>query len=198
MSVEIEMRGAVEGLASYFRNAKGAAERAEVFAVRDAGRMARSESSKQIRSQVNFSVSYLNQEGRLTLVTGDGGKSAVLTGRHRATSLARFATTPFGVGRDRPKRGIRVKVAREGSGYNLNKSYSAFFVRLRNGNQGLAVRTRDGRAPSAGAKPIFGGNAFLLYGPSVGQVAFDVFPDIAPAVGDKLATEFLRHFERLQ
>lgn len=198
MSVEVELKGLVDGLAGYFRGAAERAERAEVLAVRDAARMARSESSKEIRSQVNFSVSYLNQAGRLELAIGEGGKAATLTGRHRATSLARFATTPFGVGRDRPKRGIRVKVNKRSAGVNLNKHYSAFFVRLKNGNQGLAVRTKDGRAPSAGAKPIFGGNAFLLYGPSVGQVAFDVFPDIAPDVANKLSTEFLRHFERLQ
>ena len=196
MSVEVEMKG-LAGLSRYFDTAYDRAEKAERFAVRDATRMARSESSKQIRSQVNFSVSYLNDAGRLEAVTSNRGKEATLTARHRATSLANRVfnkTAPFF---GRPKQGSKI-VVRVAKGSGGRQIKNGFFVPLRGGNVGLAVRTPDGKAPSRGAKPIFDGNAHLLYGPSVGQVAFDVFPDIAPDVSDKLAYEFIRHFERLR
>lgn len=196
MTVEVDMQG-LDALQTYFRTANERAERAEPLAVRDAARYARSRSSREIRSQVNFTVSYLNQDGRLELAYKSGGREATVSGRHRATSLANRVfnrTTPrFG----RPPKGfkVRVRVGKQGGGHVFE---NAFFLRLRNGNVGLAVRTENGRAPSAGAKPIFGGAAHLLYGPSVGQVAFDVFPEIAPDTADKLANEFVRHFERMR
>lgn len=199
MSVEVEMRG-LDSLQSYFNTARERAERVEPMAIRDASRYARSESSRRIRSQVNFSVSYLNADGRLELAYHDGGKSSTLTGRHRATSLANRVfnkTVPqFG----RPPKGfkIKVRVAKSGTGYTFGKENPAFFLRLRNGNVGLAVRTPNGQAPSAGAKPIFGGEAHLLYGPSIGQIAYDVFPEIAPETAGRLADAYLRHFERMR
>lgn len=193
MSVDVEMKG-LERLKEYFRDADDRVERAETLAVSNATRFARSESSKQIRSQVNFSVSYLGKDGRLEVKQSNGGREATLTARHRATSLANpiFNRTAPRFGR--PKKGfkVRVHVAKKG-GYTFE---NAFFMPLRGGNVGLAVRTANGRAPSAGAKPIFGGAAHLLYGPSVGQVAFDVFPEIAGDVSEKLATEFIRQIER--
>lgn len=187
----------IEALGDLFRQASDRAERAEVFAVSSASRFARSESSKEIRSQVNFTTSYLNQDGRLELTRSNGGREATLTGRHRATSLANPVfnkTTPF-FGRPRKGVVVKVRVARQGGGAQIE---GGFFVRLKGGNVGLAVRTEDGRAPSRGAKPIFGGDAHLLYGPSVGQVAYDVFPDLAPAISNKFADEFVRNFERLR
>jgi len=193
MSVEIDMVG-LDRLKAYFKDAGDRLDRAEVMAVSNASRFARSESSKEIRSTVNFTVSYLNKDDRLEVKRNHGGREATLTGRHRATSLANpifNKTTPrYG----RPKKGfkVRVQVARKG-GYTFE---NAFFVPLRSGNVGLAVRTPDGRPPSAGAKPIFGGAAHLMYGPSVGQIAFDVFPAIAGDLSEKLATEFIRQVER--
>lgn len=187
------MKG-LDRLKEYFRGAGERVERAEVMAVSNATRFARSEASKQIRSQVNFTVSYLNQDGRLEVKRGSDGREATLTARHRATSLANpifNRTAPvFG----RPKKGfkVRVKVSKKG-GHTFE---NAFFLPLRGGNVGLAVRTPDGRPPSLGAKPIFGGAAHLLYGPSVGQVAFDVFPGIAPDVATRLEDEFIRQVER--
>lgn len=194
MSVEVDIKG-IGSLDGFFRGVNQAAERAETLAVSNASRWARSEASRQIRSQVNFTVSYLNDAGRLERVFKSGGKEATITGRHRATSLANPVfnrTQPFF---GRPKKGskIRVRVAKRGPGHTFT---NAFFLPLKNSNVGLAVRTPDGRPPSAGAKPIFGGSAHLLYGPSVGQVAFDVFPDIAPDVGERLSNEFLRQMNR--
>lgn len=194
MTVEVDMKG-IGSLDAFFRDVGDRAEVAERLAVSNTSRWARSEASRQIRSQVNFTVSYLNDAGRLERVIKSGGKEASITGRHRATSLANPVfnkTQPFF---GRPKKGskIRVRVTKRGPGHTFT---GAFFLPLKNGNVGLAVRTPDGRPPSAGAKPIFGGAAHLLYGPSVGQVAFDVFPDIAPEVGDRFGTEFLRQMER--
>lgn len=196
MTVEVDIKG-LGTLDAFFKSVGAAAERAEPLAVSNASRWARSEASRQIRSQVNFSVSYLNSDGRLERVVKAGGKEATITGRHRATSLANPVfnkTQPFF---GRPKKGakVRVRVTKRGPGHTFT---NAFFLPLKNGNVGLAMRTPDGRPPSAGAKPIFGGSAHLLYGPSVGQVAFDVFPDIAPEVGERLASEFVRQFERFR
>ena len=196
MSVDIDLRG-LDSLREYFRTAPERAERAEKLAVRDASRFARSQSSKSIRSQVNFTVSYLNENGRLELAYSRGGSEATLTGRHRATSLANriFNKSPIRFGR--PKKGTRIKV-RVAKGSTGAVIKNGFYVPLKNGNVGLAVRTPGGRPPSAGAKPIFGGAAHLLYGPSVGQVAFDVFPEVAPETADRLAGEYVRHFERMR
>lgn len=196
MSVDVDIKG-LGTLDAFFRNVGGAAERAEPLAVSNASRWARSEASRQIRSQVNFTVSYLNADNRLERVLKNGGREATITGRHRATSLANPVfnrTTPF-FGRPKKGRKIVVRVSKRSTGAQIE---NGFFLPLKNGNVGLAVRTPGGRPPSAGAKPIFGGAAHLLYGPSVGQIAFDVFPDIAPEVGERLASEFVRQFERLR
>lgn len=196
MSVEVEMRG-LDALRTYFETARERAERVEPMAVRDAARFARAESSRRIRSQVNFTASYLNQDNRLELAYQQGGREATITGRHRATSLANrvFNKGPIEFGRPRKGMKVRVRVAKSSGGKVID---GAFYVRLRNSNVGLAVRSENGRPPSAGAKPIFGGAAFLLYGPSVGQVAFDVFPEISPETADRLADSYVRHFERLR
>lgn len=199
MSVEVETRG-LDALIRYCRNAPETADQAAVFATNRAAEFGRTLTSREIRDQVNFTASYLNAPGRLNITRRASRTDieAVVTGRNRPTSLARFATTPFSVGPRRSKRGIRVRVAR-GGGATIP---GAFFVRLRGAaegsNEGLAIRTKGGRPPSGtrGAKPIFKG-AYLLYGPSIGQVAHDVFPAVVDRVGDKQVDEFMRQFERM-
>lgn len=190
MTLTIDTTG-FRDIETFFRRADEAADRAIAPSVSEAARFGRALASREIRQQVNFSASYLNSQGRLEVQREDANE-ATIKGRNRPTSLARrpFSTTPITFGRR--KRGVRVKVSRQGSGHLID---GAFFVRLRNGNVGLAVRPPDGRRPSRGAVPIFNG-AFLLYGPSVGQVAFDVFPDIEPQVSDRLSDEFIRQFRR--
>lgn len=200
MTVEVTTRG-LDQLAAFFREVPEVASRAAVFAVNDGSVFARRLSSKEIRDQVNFSAGYLLDDGRLTITKKARGDDieAVVRGRNRPTSLARFASTAVSFGRKR--RGIRVKVARGGGGATMKR---AFFVKLRSGknsdnfNVGLAIRTADGKPPknTRGATPIFDG-AFLLYGPSVAQVFYDVAPEIAGTVGDQVASGFIRHFARL-
>ena len=202
MSVEIETRG-LDALLAFFRDAPEAANRAAVLATNDSIDFARRVASKDIREQVNFTTGYLAQPNRLN-VTRKATSSeveAVLSARSRATSLANpiFNKTTPTFGRRRGKRPVRVKVARNGGG----EIQDAFFIKLRGAkdgfNVGLAVRTKDGRSPrgTRGAKPIFGGSAWLLYGPSVGQIAFDVFPDISNDVAGYQVDQFVRQFERL-
>lgn len=188
----LEARG-LDNLEAFFRTAGDAADKAMPLSIREAARYGRALGSRQIRSQVNFSQSYLNSDGRLEVINV-GPSMSVIRARNRATSLARFATSGPTFGRGR--RGVRVRVSASGGGKTLDRG---FFVRLRRGNSesgnvGLAVRSKNG-PPSRGAVPIFKG-AYLLYGPSVGQVAFDVFPAIEPDVSERLQNEFIRQFER--
>jgi hypothetical protein len=195
MSVEVEMVG-LEALKSYFRTSEERADVAARLSVTDTSAFARRLSSKEIRAQTRFTVSYLGEDGRLEVVKTADPNEAIVRGRHRATSLANpifNQTTPF-FGRPAKGRRVVVRVARDSGGSEIK---GGFFVNLRGGNIGLAVRSKDGRPPSRGARPIFGGSAFLLYGPSVGQIAFDVFPDIAPDVSAHLIDRFVYHFERL-
>jgi len=190
MTIEIETKG-LDKAQALFRTAPEVAQRATELAVLDTSSFARRLSSTEIREEVNFKAGYLNEERLSVTKKANGFESeAVIRGRNRATSLAQFASTPVSFGRK--KRGIRVKVARNGGDTLKN----AFFVPLRNGNTGLAVRTKDGRPPSRGAVPIFKG-AFLLYAPSVGQVFYDVASQVVDRVSDKLVNEFTRQFERL-
>lgn len=200
MSVEVEIKG-LDAMSAFFRQAPEAADRAAVLSTNDAINFARVRSSREMRDQVNWTQKYLNTPGRLSVTrkANSFDIEAVLSGRNRPTSLATFATTPPTFGRRKGNRGVRVKVARNGG----DTIAGAFFVKLSGakggGNVGLAVRTKSGRPPrgTRGARPIFGGEAWLLYGPSIGQVAFDVFPSIADDVGDYHAEQFARQFTRL-
>lgn len=159
---------------------------------------------KGIADQIELPTGYLNND-RLG-VTQKATPSRLegrITGRQRATSLARFATT----GSVGSKGGVSVKVKKGGGSTFIQ---SAFKVRLKAGstldndnfNVGLALRLKPGQT-------VFGkkdtsrmvrldANVVLLYGPSIDQVLRnDVADAKTPAVVDKIATEFFRNFQRL-
>lgn len=153
----------------------------------------RAAAAKLMRTQVGFSASYLSpSSGRLTIDSRANSEdlSASIRGRHRPTSLARFATTAR-----RGQRGARITV-QPGLARFLPK---AFFVQLRSGNTdtrnnlGLAIRLPEGQRPGRAYKPteLFPG-LWLLYGPSVDQVFDDVAEEISPDLADYLGNEFLR------
>jgi hypothetical protein len=154
----------------------------------------RTESAREIRTQVNFPASYLApSNGRLTVTkhADSDDLSAVITGRHRPTSLARFAVSTKNAG----QRGARVSV-QPGLASFLPR---AFFVNLRSGNTdtknnvGLAIRLPAGKRPSAAYKPTeLAPGLWLLYAPSVDQVFDDVAGDLSPAAAEFLEAEFLR------
>ncbi|MDR3474326.1 MAG: hypothetical protein P4M09_21965 [Devosia sp.] len=180
--------------------------RAARLAVNAAARRAYTSSGRQIRKQVNFPATYVTgQKGRLSITKFASGSDleAVITGRHRPTSLARFVTGSLAVGGANRKAGVRVEV-KPGS---VRRLPGAFLIRLRAGtetnldtksNLGLAVRTKDGRPPP-GYKPLpLGRNLWLLYGPSIDQVFFSattqrgVASDIVPDIETYMENEFLR------
>lgn len=148
---------------------------------------------KDIESQVAFPAGYLKRDDRLGVTRKATRKSleAVVTGRDRATSLARFAAgqTPSNTRR----KGVRVQVKKGGPARHLDK---AWLVSLNNGNIGLA--TRDKRLLSRAYKPVLlDRGVFLLYGPSVDQVFGTVAQDSLPEIGRLLSKEFYRQFARL-
>jgi len=155
---------------------------------------ARTGAARRIREQVDFPASYLAPSGGRLSVTKRAQSSdleAVITGRHRPTSLARFAV---GGGRTR-KPGVRVQV-KPGLATFLPK---AFFINLRSGNtdtlgnRGLAIRLPAGKKPDRAYKPTpIGRGVWLLYGPAISQVFDDVAADIAPESTEYLEAEFLR------
>lgn len=154
----------------------------------------RTQAAREIRKQVNFPVSYLSPSaGRLTVTqtATSNDISAIVTGRHRPTSLARFASNA----RAGFQTGARISV-QPGLSRFLPR---AFFVPLRSGNTdtknnvGLAIRLPEGQRPDRAYKPTpLSRGTWLLYGPSVDQVFDDIAMEIAPAAADYLENEYFR------
>lgn len=148
---------------------------------------------RDMREQVNFPAGYL-EGNRLSVVrrAGRGSLEAVIRGRDRATSLARFAQGQS-PGNTRG-RGVRVTV-RKGETRILRR---AFLVKLRNGNVGLAVRLRDGEQMKFSQAAVeLSDNLYLLYGPSVDQVFRGVAEDRSGDIANMVSKQFLRQFDRL-
>jgi hypothetical protein len=159
---------------------------------------ARAASAKEINKQINFPASYLNpSQGRLKVAkhASSSDLEAVIVGRHRATSLARFVTSGT-IG----KSGLTVSVARG----KTKEMKRAFLMSLKRGaegidtakNLGLAVRVEKGTRPVRAWKPVrISDGLFLLYGPAVSQVFKSVRNDVSPDVEKELSREFLRLLE---
>ncbi len=163
-------------------------------AINKVAERARAASAKLIRTQVNFPAAYLSPAQNRLIVDRHARSedlSAHIRGRHRPTSLARFATNPSATAR----RGARI-IVQPGLSRFLPR---AFFIPLRSGNAdtknnvGLAIRLPAGQSPSRAHKPKQIGNGlWLLYGPSIDQVFDDVAAEIAPDMAEALGDEFLR------
>lgn len=193
MSLEIETKGFADLMRQVSRIA-GDADEAAVLAVNRGARDGRVLAARRMTENVNFPRGYLNDERlKITRYANRGSKDpeAVIRGRDRPTSLARFATTKPRFGR---QKGVRVRV----SPTNDQQMDSAFFLRLNNSNIGLAVRVKPGQSlrNSRGAKDI-GNGLFLLYGPSVDQVFRGIAEDISDDITLIMRAEFLRQFARL-
>jgi DNA-binding transcriptional regulator YdaS (Cro superfamily) len=186
---------AVEGLQSLPADTPKFAENA-AKAINRTTERSRAAASREMRQQVAFKPSYLSRSDRLgiTKKASRTDLEAIITGRHRPTSLAQFARGSRKVGARRG--GVNVEV-QPGLVRRLNK---AFFIRLRAGNTdagpgntGLAIRLPNGQKPDRAYKPtLIGKNLWLLYGPSIDQVFDDVANDISPQAADFLEAEFLR------
>lgn len=174
------------------------ATEAAYLAINDTSRDAVPLIKSEMRKQINFPNGYLNKQRldvrrKATRVTLE----AVISGRDRPTSLARFAegATP----ENSRRRPIFVRV-HAGQQKRLQK---AFIVRLKNNNLGLAIRLPKGQEPDRAYKPVEltrggkGQGAWLLYGPSVDQVMQGVSGDVGDRISEALAANFLRQFSRV-
>lgn len=179
-------------------------ERAEVLAVNEAARYGRAEGSRKIVQEVAFRKSYVLKNLYVKNKARAGRPEAIIEGRFTPSSLAQFATTPLRFGR---QNGVRVRV-KAGGGARLMRR--AFYTKLRFGNKalgemfnvGLAIRlkkgeTIQGKRVSKKLREDKNGATYLLYGPSVNQAFFFVRDEIAPAVQNRLNSEFIRQLARL-
>jgi len=156
---------------------------------------------QQMTREVAFPAGYLDDRRlELAQVATDQNPEAVIRGRQRPTSLARFAQGATLGGR---AASINVRVSPRG-GRPIPR---AFLVRLRQGRQltedafnlGLAIRVPAGQSVTGRRlerTPIFP-NVYLLYGPSVDQVFRGVAADQAPEIARMVEVEFFRQFDRL-
>ena len=165
---------------------------------------ARTLASQDIREQVAFPASYLAPSAKRLFVSTKATKAnpfeAVISGRDRPTSLARFSNQkPFGGGQRH--RGGQVAVTVKPGVRRYIKR--AFLITLNNSNVGLAVRTDGGPPNNAYAPKEIGKNLWLLYGPSVDQVLSaasnggGIYEEIVPETLDFLNDEFNRQLDLL-
>lgn len=154
--------------------------------------------------QVAFPKGYTASKDRLYVKKRafNDDLEAIVAARDRPTSLARFSASQNP--QTSRRAGVRVTV-HPGSPQTMK---SAFLIRLNAGtersdtnfNLGLAIRLKPGEVIHNKKKQSsvqLDHNLYLLYGPSIGQVARDVFPEEAPAVLEQVGDEFFRNFTRL-
>ena len=189
----------------YFDGLPGVTTEAARIALNDTARgPALGLARMQMNSEINFPAGYLKGDRLgVSKLARNADLEAIITGRDRATSLARFASG----GRIGGKNGVTVEVGK-GKSRHLRR---AFMIKLKSGktmdgstfNVGLAIRLAPGERLSNRHLPAnthassLGSGVVLLYGPSVDQVFKSVASDIQPDVADALATEFFRQFDRL-
>lgn len=187
---------ALKDVRQYFEQLPDIAEQAAVLAINDvAERTGLTAIRKEMRAEVEFPKGYLENGDRLRVTqrARKGSLEAMITGRDRATSLARFA--PGQNAQNTRGRGVRVKVSSKGGMKVLEK---AFIVNLKNGNKGLAVRLKPGDQLRNSSKAVkLSGNAYLLYGPSVDQVFRGVADQESGQILNMVSNQFLRQFARL-
>lgn len=200
MSVSV-IADALNDVERYFEALPELATEAAFLAVNDSARDTLPAARRQIYSEVNFPKGYLSAE-RLSIKRKANRNviEAVIAGRDRPTSLARFAPGAARPERGQPLRPIIVEVKR-GKRVVFNgpkSSAKAFIVNLKNGNTGLAVRLPKGQTLQNSEKAVrLDNNVYLLYGPSVDQVFRGVANDLAPDVTEMVSKNFLRQFSRL-
>lgn len=201
MSLVITLEGA-QDLEARFRQLPQIATEAARIAINAAAAQAVVLAKKQIYREVAFPSGYLNQQDRLTVSRPATNQKleAVVSGRDRPTSLARFVPQGTPDSR-RTGRGAGTPLSvtvHPGQPKVMRNAYLRSF----NGNQLLILRLPPGRRPSRAyrPKPLFSTRdtgLWILYGPSVDQVFRGVANDINPAVTDYVIEEFDRQFTRL-
>lgn len=170
------------------------ADKAALIAVNQiADRTARVGLKREILKEVAFPSSYLNKERLGVKRRATSARlEAIVAGRDRPTSLARFV-----VGGERALRSRRGNIKVQVKPGSQKPLKNAFGVQLKNGNVGLAVRSKNGIRNSHTGGVQIGRGVFLLYAPSVDQVMPGAVDVVAPNVATDLTQEFLRQFKRL-
>lgn len=192
----------LEGLATYFRTAADAAVPAMRMAINDvATRGGMALIREEMTDQIAFPRGYLTGDRiGVTKRATNASLEAVITGRKRATSLARFTSART----INQKVGVSVRVSRGRTTYLKQ----AWLVRLKKGasldednyNIGLAVRLRPGEKlnkKTVHQSWLVAGQVALLYGPSVDQVFQEVAGDVVDPISEMVQDEFFRQFARL-
>lgn len=205
MTVNIVTAGSQE-LVRYLETMPELTSRAMRLAINEVTkRSGMSAIKKQMLDEIAFPTGYLNPERlKVTKQASDTNLEAVITGRKRATSLARFVQgNP--VPNSKRGGGLSVRVQKGRTTYLKN----AWLVRLNKGasysednfNLGLAVRLQPGEKLAnkrTGHKSwLVPNKVALLYGPSVDQVFSGVIADMGPQIGNMVAAAFHRNFARL-
>ena len=192
----------LEGLATYFRTAADAAVPAMRMAINDvATRGGMALIREEMTDQIAFPRGYLTGDRiGVTKRATNANLEAVITGRKRATSLARFTSART----INQKGGVSVRVSRGRTTYLKQ----AWLVRLKKGasldednyNIGLAVRLRPGEKlnkKTVHQSWLVAGQVALLYGPSVDQGFQEVAGDVVDPISEMVQDEFFRQFARL-
>ena len=204
MSVRVFADG-LDGAADFFESLPGLSDQAASIAINTNARGSALKLSRdEIYKQINFPAGYID-DNRLFVdkFSKPDDLEAIVRGRDRPTSLARFATKGAKPG----DRGVSVQVHKGKTKY-MKKG---FLIKLRAGktmdgttfNVGLAIRLAPGEKinnktlPATVYASSLGPNVVLLYGPSVDQAFKGVAEEVAPQVADNVATEFFRQLARL-
>lgn len=192
MSVGIIANG-LRDLAHYYERLPEATVEAAFLAINDSARDAVPAISRKMITQVAFTRQYLSKE-RLGIRRKANRNSleAVISGRDRPTSLARFARgATVANSRGKPLF-VQVKPGQ------VRKMPRAFLVNLKNGNTGLAVRLKPGETLTNSDKAVrLDNNVYLLYGPSIDQVMRGVSEEMGPEIIESVSKKFLRQFGRV-
>ncbi len=199
MTVAI-VASALNDVARYFEELPDIALEAAVIAVNDGASDSVPAMRRKMEQQVNFPQGYLSRERLGVRQRAKKGEiEAIISGRDRPTSLARFVDrglTP----KTAKGRALTLRV-KPGQTVNLVRSDgrpSAFLISLRNGNVGLAIRLKKGEQLEKSQKAVeLAPNLYLLYGPSVDQVLKDVGDKEVPDIQSRISREFIRQFSRL-
>lgn len=203
--IQIETLG-FDDLERYFDTAPKVTAKAARFAINTVTRRkGMTRIKKAMLNEIAFPSGYLTGDRlKATKFAKDTDLESVITGRKRATSLARFTTGNPVVG-SKLAMGVSVKVKR-GKVTHLKK---AWLVRLKRGaaltedqyNVGLAVRLSPGEKLQDKRDThkawLVKDKVALLYGPSVDQVFKNIISEVGPGILDDVGTEFFRQFERL-
>lgn len=174
---------------------------AAAYAINDTALFARRAGAKEIASEINLKPAYIDSKLTVTQRASTTSLEAVVTGRDRPTSLARFAqgSPRFGKQRQAPK--VRVKASGGASpirnGFYMRLKRGNSIISAENNNIGLAIRLKEGERISNKNQMVpIGSGVYLLYGPSVAQAYRSAAQETSEAVAENLAARFTHHLAR--